>query len=618
MMKKAYESLTAGSALLLAFLLSSALAWAQDGPVVLQVAGKAQILEAGRRFEVKEGLRLSPGQSIRLIGGGEVRLSAAGGKIAIKVLGDSTVKYDGQKDANERPWADPVPGYQRTSTTDGKKVPQFSVPIGRLEVEVQPGQELRMVCPLIMAAVRGTRFTVTVEQDGTSRVETFEGQVAAYGRNGEIRLTMAGQRAEVSARDYTAHLAANGVVTPRGGWRHVPARSQERVDDQTLGVIFGPDGGDLLTAVLANPNASPTTGINALAIESSSIEPGSLFVEDFGNSDSGGGELRIQPMAAAIEPESTLLDQGLPDLQPPQSPSADNRYGWVIGFFNLPGATVVDSNKLIFELDFATGNIINAGFDVSYLHPHSVYGTAKTELGASDGSGKLNLRNLHFSISNFASYHNSYYENSLIGTASEGTLAASTVMSGSFASPLNFDASLNGQVAPVYVPNLGSPAPTSDMPLALNFVGSLNEKAFYDVQGHFFLPASSVNENWYYFSLDINDGRIFDADAGINFLDSASNSVQIDLEGGYGQMTSSNFNVHFPRGEASGSGGSPFSSSSVTANMNGAMNHDRDHTGIGTQVTSGNIAISYGSPAPTYMPTTLNIEDGEVTRAGAP
>ncbi|MDR2141021.1 MAG: FecR family protein [Deltaproteobacteria bacterium] len=625
-MKNISRGLTIGLALFLMFFLSSSLTWAQDGPVVLRVAGTAQILEAGRHFEAKEGHRLSPGQSVKLIGGGEVLLSVASGKIAIKVLENSTAKYDGPTGANDRPWSNPVGAYQKASTTAGKKVPQLSVPVGKLEVEVQPGQELRVVCPLIMAAVRGTRFTVTVDLDGTSRVDTFEGQVAAYGRDGEIRLTLAGQKAEVTARDYTAHLAANGVRVPQGGWRNVPAQSRENVDERTLGVIFGPDGGDLLTAVLANPNASPTSGLNAIAIESSSTEPGSLFVEDFGSGDLVGGETRIQPLAAAIEPESTLLDQGLPDIhldqglsdiKMPYSPSEDNRHGTVIGSFSLPGATEIDANMFVFDLDFGTGAITNAGFNVIYTHPHSVYTTASTDFGATGGTGSLNLATLHFTISNFGSSHSEYSENMRDPSASQGHLGDGTVMSGSFASPLDFSGSLSGQLTPVYIPDMGYSAPTSEMPLALNFAGSLHEKPLYTIEGHFTPPGSTltVSDNWYFFSLNVNDGSISDGDMGMNYQD-ASGDVRVFLRGGSGSMTSSSFNVNFPRGEAESVSASYFGT--ATGTLNGVTQHDLDHTVVGTQVTGGSVSISYSGAPPAYMPTTLTIDDGEVIKAGAP
>ncbi|MDR1606877.1 MAG: FecR family protein, partial [Deltaproteobacteria bacterium] len=176
-----------------------------DSPIIIKVAGKAEILAQGRRLKAREGQILAPGQSIQLIGGGEVRLSTSNGKIKVKVFDDTIVKFDGQVEANSQPWSPPTSQYEKTSTTPSShKAPQFVVPVGKLEVQVEPGQELRVVCPLIMAAVRGTLFTVNVSGDGTSRVETLDGRVATYGRNGEIHLTSSGQSSQVTARAYVS------------------------------------------------------------------------------------------------------------------------------------------------------------------------------------------------------------------------------------------------------------------------------------------------------------------------------------------------------------------------------------------------------------------------------
>ncbi|MDR2141591.1 MAG: FecR domain-containing protein, partial [Deltaproteobacteria bacterium] len=219
---------------------SVAQAQENSGATILKIAGKAEILSQGQRLPAHEGFRLSPGQSIQLVGGGEVRLSTNGGKVQVRVLADTTVKYDGEVDANGQPWG-PSSKLREVSTGgSGQMAPQISVPVGKLEIQVEPGQELRVVCPLIMAAVRGTRFNISVELDGSSTVTTLEGRVATYGRNGELRLISSGQSAQVTARAYSNFLANQGVSVPRGSWREAPAQTQAAVDDRTLGNIFGP------------------------------------------------------------------------------------------------------------------------------------------------------------------------------------------------------------------------------------------------------------------------------------------------------------------------------------------------------------------------------------------
>jgi hypothetical protein len=394
------------AAVLAAVLLSGQTASAQtDGVAVISIAGKAEILEQGRRTAAREGQRLLPGQSVRLVGGGEVRLSTTDGRIQVRVLDNTTLKYDGPTGANSLPWT-PTSRYQRATSAEEKRVPQMSVPVGRLEVEVQPGQELRLVMPLIMAAVRGTRFTVSVDLDGTSRVNTFDGVVATYGRNGEFRLTLAGQTAEVTARAYTNFLATQGVSAPGGNWKNVPPGTQERVDNSVIGPVFGEGGGDLLVAVLANPNASPTSGVNALAVETATAGTGSLFAESAEGSNLGGGAssgLASQSGSGGVLPDSTLLDQGLPDIKY-SYPSSSMHSGPIAHFIRDFALSASPSdiyfNDLAFDLDLGNGRISNAGFYVNYLGPPNasyIMGAEYAIVGRS-GSGYLDVNTLHFDI----------------------------------------------------------------------------------------------------------------------------------------------------------------------------------------------------------------------------
>jgi hypothetical protein len=85
---------------------TNGLALAQDAaPKIVAVAGKAEILERGRRFSAKEGQRLLAGQSIELVGGGEVRLSSDDGRIVVKVTTGTSVRYDGYVGASSQPWS---------------------------------------------------------------------------------------------------------------------------------------------------------------------------------------------------------------------------------------------------------------------------------------------------------------------------------------------------------------------------------------------------------------------------------------------------------------------------------------------------------------------------------
>jgi hypothetical protein len=68
-------------AFLLAFFTSSLVLTAQDGLVINRIAGKAEILEQGRRSPARTGQRLLAGQSVQIVGGGEVQMSTSGGRI---------------------------------------------------------------------------------------------------------------------------------------------------------------------------------------------------------------------------------------------------------------------------------------------------------------------------------------------------------------------------------------------------------------------------------------------------------------------------------------------------------------------------------------------------------
>jgi hypothetical protein len=559
--------------LLLAFMGLSQAVSAQDGQIsVLKIAGKAEILERGRSSTAREGQRLYPGQSVRLIGGGEVSLSSQDGRIKIKVQDNTTVTYDGEVGINIQPWSKSGPGYRKTTVKEDPMAPQFSVPVGKLEVEVQPGQELRMVMPLIMAAVRGTFFTVNVQTDGTSVLSTLEGAVATYGRHGDMRLTMAGQSAEVTARAYADYLSAKGVSVPPGGtWQDVPASIQESVDNETLGNIFVEGGGDLLAAVLANPEASPAAGINALAIEASSEADGALFVDSSlgsslgvgsggsgqGGQDTQGGQSSTQSSespgggfgagAGSGSMESTLLAQGLPELVPDINDliTFDRRHGHVSGSFVLPGAVTVYENKLFFGLDFGTGAISDAGFLIEYQRPHPSYTTVLTSLSAYGGSGQLNANILQFSLGSFVS--SNFREDLNASSAGYGSLGSGTSMTGSLGA-MDFNQPVNGALNLAYRTDSSSPA-IADMPSYLSFAGTLKEMPVLDVTGSFNLdPSLTVMQNSFSFQLDPSDGSIFYGRASLRYSEPSLSTFAVNLAEGSGVMSGHNFGLDFNKG----------------------------------------------------------------------
>ncbi|MDR0548835.1 MAG: hypothetical protein LBI10_05420 [Deltaproteobacteria bacterium] len=582
----------------------------EAAPTIIQVAGKAQIIERGRRTPARTGQRLLSGQTIELVGGGEVRVATVDGRIKIRVSSDSTIRYDGEVEANSQPW---TLGPTTRQVASGEVAPQFFASKGKLTIEVAPGQRLRFLCPLILAAVRGTVFTVTVAADGTSRVDTLEGQVATYGRQGEMTLTRPGQSAEVSARQYSNFLTSKGVSVPGGDWRRVSENERQRVDNQALAPIFSPNS-DPLIAVLSNPNAAPNQGVQALAIENSAVEPGSIFAAELDSSETGTPETRITPASSEIDPQSTLLDEGLPDIIPPNAPAA-SQIGHGIGSFNLPGAIDINFNKFAFDLDFATGRITNAGFDIEYTRNTSPYGLVTTFLGINPaGSGYLNINTLNFSISNFGMLQNEYIEADGISGSSKGYFGSATTFTGSFLAPLNFGVSVSGQLTPDYVQTNGNNQTT--MPVYYDtLTGVLREKPLYEISGHL-AAVSNVDtllESDFFMALDPYDGRIFDGSASYTFDDSSANDFRISLKGASGMLTNTNFLVNFSRGFAESS--AHVYSSSATGVLQGTLSSSAPVAG--TQVTSGSLTVSYGSTPPTGFPITpIPIQNGQVKLAG--
>ncbi|MDR0549141.1 MAG: FecR domain-containing protein [Deltaproteobacteria bacterium] len=579
----------------------------EAAPTILQVAGKAQIIERGRRTPARTGQRLLAGQTIELVGGGEVRVATVDGRIKIRVTSDSTVRYDGEVEANSQPW---TLGPTTRRAASGDTSPQFFASKGKLEIEVAPGQRLRLLCPLILAAVRGTVFTVTVEADGTSRVDTLEGQVATYGRQGEMTLTRPGQSVEVSARQYSSYLTSKGVNVPSGDWRRISENERQRVDNQTLSPIFSTNS-DPLIAVLSNPNAAPNQGVQALALENSAVEPGSIFASELDSSQTGTTETRIIPASSDIDPQSTLLDEGLPDIIPPNVPAA-SQIGHVIGSFNLPGATEIVFNTYVFDLDFATGSIIKAGFDIEYKRTTS-FGPVSTDLSTmASGSGYLNLNTLNFYISNFGMANSHYSEADGVATSSEGYLGSATTFTGSFLAPLNFNVSVSGRLTPEYVPTNGFNQTT--MPVYYDATGILRAKPLLDVYGDFAAVSNlavSVN-NWFDFALDANDGRIYDGELRYLFYDNSSNDFNIHLRGASGQLNSNNFNVTFSRGDAESF--SNTYNNTATGVLQGTLSSSAPAPGV--QVTSGSLVVTYGATPPTGFPNTIPIQNGQVKLAG--
>jgi hypothetical protein len=463
-------------------------------------------------------------------------------------------------------------------------------------------------------------FVVTVDLDGTSTVNTLEGRVATYGRNGEIRLTSSGQTAQVTARKYSEHLAKKGVATSGGNWRNAPRRTQERVDNETVGNIFGAEGSGVLAAVLANPDASPTDGVNAMAIEASSSESGSIFVDSpiDGNlsatdSDPGRGQT-LTSSDSELSPDSTLVDQGLPTLTPPHVGSSDP-IGHVIGTFSLPSMNTI-YNNFIFDLNLNTGAITNGAFFVDYQNMSAVY----VSLGGKGGTGSLDLNTLVFNIYGFTvgfggAPLSEFDDNMNSSTVAKGHLGPNTLMAGNFGGPINFGQTMSGTLAPEYVSD-NMYSSTSNLESTYSLGGSLKQLPLVFVDGEFNfggIPNLGVNQNYYEFILDLNNNLINDAVVRINYDGTSTFTYDFNLYGGTGSVTGNSFSISGLNGHLETSpGGACSTACSITGAMNGQFNTATPNVGSSVVPASGSFTYS-PTPAASAL-TSAPILNGQVTK----
>jgi hypothetical protein len=401
------------------------------------------------------------------------------------------------------------------------------------------------------------------------------------------------------------------VSSPGGNWKNVPLRTQERVDNDSLGTIFGEGGGSLLVAVLANPNASPTAGINALAVEASSVETGSLFVESSlgGSLGSGADSFGVQDDSSGVLPESSLLDQGLPDIVNPH-PGSHANTAFFIGNLMPVSYNYLVINILYFELDLDNGHISKALFDLEYNRNHLMYGTANTSMSGWGGSGSVDPSTLQFSIGSFsgdAGYRDWHEASNAL--SAYGTFGSGTTIFGSFAGPASYGQSASGILTFDYVVDASSPS-IIDMPGSISFSGMLEHNPLVAVTGTFDIPNLSTQyESRYDFIINLNSGAITGVDLSLDYVDTSSNLINLKLYDGSGSVDSSGgFTFSAARGYVDGS----YSYSTPSGTMAGSF---AEHVPVpGVQVSGGVLNINAG-PSPAFIPTSYSIHDGHVDGA---
>jgi hypothetical protein len=387
----------------------------------------------------------------------------------------------------------------------------------------------------------------------------------------------------------------------------VPAQTLAAVDDQTLGEIFDPEGGGLLAAVLANPDASPTDGVNALAIEATSVESGSIFVESPLETSSFSEPVASQDFAAEGSgevPESPLLEQRWPDTNIEQPPLPLTGQAHFIGDFTFSDTPI--QNRIHFDLDLATGVISNAGFDIEYID----YMGTNPQLWGYGGSGQVDPSSWSFSISGFS--QSGFDDN--CPTCAVGNLGSNTSVSGTFGGPMNFGQTGSGVLSPDYVPTNGYPV--SNLLSSYNFNGNLNHRSMVKVTGEFYvtagLPLVLVMHKKFDLSLDLNTGIIKTGEINIHYIKAPLDIYDYKFAGGSGFVSEDTFHVNFTSGRYQPPSVPPITLTDAT--LDGHF--DSSSPEIGTRVLSGpgnQLSFVYGSTPPANsLATTLPISEGQV------
>ncbi|MDR0549477.1 MAG: hypothetical protein LBI10_08760 [Deltaproteobacteria bacterium] len=228
--------------------------YALANPLAINVKPVSQTGQAQKKVEP-----LLPGQAIKMEGGGEVRIYSEDGRIQITSQEGSVVLFDGMVKVESKPWLEdrPVLVREAQAGTETKLVPQFRINVGQADVEVVPGQEMRLAGPLIISAVRGTKFSMSVSDDGSSFLNVLEGKVLSMARDGQVELLDAGKKASLTATKFTNFLRNLNVKIPVGGdWRSVDRQVLDQAVSQAFGDSFDFLGGAMEKAKGAKDDIS--------------------------------------------------------------------------------------------------------------------------------------------------------------------------------------------------------------------------------------------------------------------------------------------------------------------------------------------------------------------------
>ena len=413
---------------------------------VVRVAGKAEIFRAGVWNEAKTGDSLKPGEAVRIADGGEVNVEGADGKISLNGRNGAVIEYDGIVDAEIAPWKSArlarAPGYQPQGDLDATQ--QFSCPAGDIEIRVQTGEPLRVVTPLLTAAVRGTEFTMQVAPDGSSSLQLLQGAVDGYDRTGTMRQVAPGQDMSLDTSAFVQYLGAKGVdIMPGQDWRTLSPTVLESVDAATFSGTFaqvyynpvvgrvvkseaGTDGVDegkvakaayvgdaTLEDILANPDVDPMApdwaeDLSATPMtEAESGHMAAVYEPGLGNTVTSPA-VATQPAGDAALPsgpdgfDSSLVNGGTP---------SDDLAGGIAGSTSTATAQVRGTLSGTMS-SIATGTF---GFDVNL-------GSGDINNGTLKGDGLDNTMlypfhfNLHSGTGSYSATDKDFYVDSFQGT----------------------------------------------------------------------------------------------------------------------------------------------------------------------------------------------------------
>ena len=177
-------------------------------PVVIHVSGKAEIrVSAASSWErLRTKTPLPAGAAVRIQGKGAVTVHDDAAGTTIKTGPDTELGYEGSG----------VPEGSQ-SPASGKPVPSYSLPAGKADVSVKPGNNIDLLTPLILTSVRGTQYTAVVGGDGSTTITVREGVVLTLDKFGNRGRLSAGQSQSMTALEYLERVRAMPNRRTTGG-----------------------------------------------------------------------------------------------------------------------------------------------------------------------------------------------------------------------------------------------------------------------------------------------------------------------------------------------------------------------------------------------------------------